>query len=607
MACAGGSCNRCDQCGCLLGILERVRSMPEPKDEETAKVKVILPILAALGWDAAGDEVILELQVGAVERGGQGRRWVDLALAPDPERPLALLEAKGPKQDLRRFVNQVLQQAFFGTAKICVLTNGTVWWFYLPRADGQPVDRRFAELHLLDDPIEDLADDLKAFLGRTALVNGDAANRARQVLEARNQADLLTEQLGGILQELIGQADGTEPHPDLVALLRRLVYERTGLRPTHEQVAAALPGQCAEAPPCRVASSGDESDGNGEPSSPTPNRTPPTPPAPQDSAAAKLSPPSHLLEEIEILVPSFGPLPRQRPVAFILRGGPHPSWVERHPVDKYYDIPVSVAQLLCDRYPDDFLDKMQDVPRSFGNKSRAGMKRFSQVRKDGKIVWYVNRAGQGTYQITKARRFLKAFDSFGHHPDELWLIYNAEDDGNSPSSGDVGNSPPSADVREARVGKPRESAPDTAVSDAHPRQAPPPAASPPGASSGQRRESRMTVTPPSRTPSRKPSGFELWGRRYPMDHYYDIPVAVANAISQNYPDDFQRVEELGGSIISKDPTAFRAKRVEETDWYVDVSWRGVKHVTDARRLLQICGHNQDDLKLLYGTDWHDSH
>jgi len=92
-----------------------------------------------------------------------------------------------------------------------------------------------------------------------------------------------------------------------------------------------------------------------------------------------------------------------------------------------------------------------------------------------------------------------------------------------------------------------------------------------------------------------------------MDHYYDIPVAVANAISQNYPDDFQRVEELGGSIISKDPTAFRAKRVEETDWYVDVSWRGVKHVTDARRLLQICGHNQDDLKLLYGTDWHDSH
>ena len=134
--------------------LETVRSSPVPKDEASAKFKILAPILQSLGWDPYGPEVLYEHAVGG--KGGGGR--VDIALRSSG-RIVALIEAKTPAADLSSHVGQVLGYAFHEGVDICVLTTGLEWWLYLPRESGQPSERRFAVLKVTDDPVEQLLED----------------------------------------------------------------------------------------------------------------------------------------------------------------------------------------------------------------------------------------------------------------------------------------------------------------------------------------------------------------------------------------------------------------------------------------------------------------
>lgn len=217
----------------LRETLERIRSSPVPLNERTAIARILEPILAELGWDPSGQEVLWEHPVG----GGRVAGRVDIALQADG-RIHALIEAKAPGANLSQHVSQILLYAFHEGVYICVLTDGLRWWLYLPREPGHHEDRRFTLLHLADDPVDQLCDDLNTFLGRESLVSGHAEQRARQVLQARQEAARLGEELPRIWQRMLD-----EPDDDLIELVGQRGYETLNLRPQREQIIATIRGR----------------------------------------------------------------------------------------------------------------------------------------------------------------------------------------------------------------------------------------------------------------------------------------------------------------------------------------------------------------------------
>lgn len=215
----------------LRETLDTIRSVKDPRDEENAKFQIIAPILGDLGWNPARQEILYEYRVG-----GKGKGKVDIALM-GPTRSVALIEAKAPGENLADHVEQVLGYAFLDGVDVCVLTNGLEWWLYLPREDGPPEERRFTALLIKQDPIEQLADDLKTFLGKDNLVGGQAKKRAKQVLEAKHQAAFLESELPRLWKSM-----QSGPDDELVELLIQRTYDELNLRPERNQVVAVLRG-----------------------------------------------------------------------------------------------------------------------------------------------------------------------------------------------------------------------------------------------------------------------------------------------------------------------------------------------------------------------------
>ena len=212
--------------------LETIRSSPTPQNEESAKLQILVPILQNLGWDPFGPEVLYEHPVGG--KGGGGR--VDIALKSSG-RVVALIEAKAPGADLDSHVSQVLRYAFHEGVDICVLTTGLEWWLYLPRESGPPQERLFAVLRVREDPVEQLLEDFNAFLSKETLVNGQAERRAKAVRKAGLEAAQLNKEIPAIWTQIL-----QKPDEELVELLGKRIYEKVNLRPTKQQVVAALQG-----------------------------------------------------------------------------------------------------------------------------------------------------------------------------------------------------------------------------------------------------------------------------------------------------------------------------------------------------------------------------
>ena len=239
----------------LRETVERISAMPRPPaNEEAAKIRVLLPILTGLGWDVHDHrdtgEVLWEHPVGPGSGAGQkGRADIALMKTGQGHRLVCLIEAKSPKEDLSKHVDQLMGYAFHEGVDICILTNGLEWWLYLPREPGPAANRRFAELRLSSSPPQQVADDLETYVGKTNLNSGEAERRAKEALSKLQEAERLNTEMPKIWRRMLD-----EPDHELVDLFARRVHARTGLSPSPEATAAVLQGKPSNAVP--AASSG---------------------------------------------------------------------------------------------------------------------------------------------------------------------------------------------------------------------------------------------------------------------------------------------------------------------------------------------------------------
>ena len=208
----------------LQTAIERIRSTPFPDNERAVEIKVILPLLSALGWDVHGDRVRYQYKVSGTRSREQG--VVDIALL-GARGALCFIEAKNTDERLDNHVGQLLGYAFYEGVVLCALTNGREWWLYLPREGGKPETRKFAQLDLEADTPAALSEQMQLFLAKSNLESGRAEKLGRQRLSEKRER--------GIWQEMLAKPDRT-----LVLAIADRIEKETGERPPQSRVAALL-------------------------------------------------------------------------------------------------------------------------------------------------------------------------------------------------------------------------------------------------------------------------------------------------------------------------------------------------------------------------------
>ncbi len=208
----------------LKSAIERIRSTPFPDNERAVEIKVILPLLGALGWDVHGAEVRYQYKVSGTRSRSQG--VVDIALL-GARGALCFIEAKNTDERLDNHVSQLLGYAFYEGVVLCALTNGREWWLYLPREGGKPETRRFSQLNLEADTSDDLAEQMQLFLAKNNLESGQAERAGKERLLGSRERDIWQQML-------------ERPHRGLVQTITDHIEQETGTRPSQSRVAALL-------------------------------------------------------------------------------------------------------------------------------------------------------------------------------------------------------------------------------------------------------------------------------------------------------------------------------------------------------------------------------
>lgn len=168
----------------IKDFIEGIKANPRVVifDEAATKQAIILPLLHLLGWNThCVDEVIPEFLIE--------NRKVDYSLHDNGH--FIFLEVKRIGEDLERYEKQLLEYCFLKGVEFAILTNGTIWWLYLPmkRADWQA--RKFASLDLSQEDtlhVAQLFVDLLSKGNATTLGNAEAMYRSRSIAETLPRA-----------------------------------------------------------------------------------------------------------------------------------------------------------------------------------------------------------------------------------------------------------------------------------------------------------------------------------------------------------------------------------------------------------------------------------
>ena len=195
--------------------------------EQDTRERAVNPVIGALGWNVFDpNEVDREYSV----RGGR----VDYCLRAQ-ERNLILIEVKRAGTDLSEHQEQLLRYAFDEGVPLAVLTDGLVWWLYLPTAGANWEQRLFFRVNFRERRPAEAAAALFRFLNRDGVVKGEAQDEAAREFESQERARRVQAALQGAWQRVL-----RDPESLVREELADAVEDISGYRPSHETVADFL-------------------------------------------------------------------------------------------------------------------------------------------------------------------------------------------------------------------------------------------------------------------------------------------------------------------------------------------------------------------------------
>ncbi len=197
------------------------------RGEEATRQAAVLPVLARLGWNWQElDEVAPEHAVG------NGR--VDYCLR-HANQSLVFVEVKRTGTELFQHQKQLLGYAFEEGVPLAVLTDGLIWWLYLPIEPGSWEQRKFFTVDCTAQAPENAAAALDRYLQREAVIDRSAIELATEELKGQQREQRIRAALPTAWTKLL-----TEPDELLQELVSDAVESASGHRPDAEIVAEFL-------------------------------------------------------------------------------------------------------------------------------------------------------------------------------------------------------------------------------------------------------------------------------------------------------------------------------------------------------------------------------
>ncbi len=207
----------------LVDCIQEIRDISDIQqfDEAKAKEWIIRPILRTLGYHDR--EIVPEYEVKNNEK-------VDYTLQVRGKNKV-FIEAKRPKTNLEKYQEQLLNYSSRKNPDLAILTNGILWWLYLPRAEGDWDERKFYTIDILGQEIEDIVDKFNSLLSRENVASGEAVQQAESFLKKRQKEKAIRESLPEAWNSVI-----KEPHESLVKILKERVVKICDFKPENSEI-----------------------------------------------------------------------------------------------------------------------------------------------------------------------------------------------------------------------------------------------------------------------------------------------------------------------------------------------------------------------------------
>lgn len=210
-------------------------------NEAQIKSAVILPILDELGWKSSiPNEFKVEFEIPDAQTPNK-KRWVDYALGTLPSnnpRPLVFVEAKNAGRVDTRGEEQLFSYAVNRGVPLLVLTDGTIWNFYLSMASGLPHERCFYRMELkLREKIPEYVESFQRYLLKDNVFSGQSRLEAEKKLNRDREQEVARNAIASCWDALLRGAD-----PVLCDALVKAVTEKCGIKPDPDLVEAFLRG-----------------------------------------------------------------------------------------------------------------------------------------------------------------------------------------------------------------------------------------------------------------------------------------------------------------------------------------------------------------------------
>ena len=148
-------------------------------DQASTKQAVVLRLFSFLGWDIFNvDEVYPDYSVN-----GQS---VSYALRAKNTNKI-FIEVKRVHEKLDNYQKPLLTFASGENVDIAILTNGVLWWFYLPKSAGNSQEKWFYSVDLLKQKEDNFVPQLMDLLSKNKVIKGQALKAAKTLNQNKNQ------------------------------------------------------------------------------------------------------------------------------------------------------------------------------------------------------------------------------------------------------------------------------------------------------------------------------------------------------------------------------------------------------------------------------------
>ena len=185
-------------------------------DEASTKQALVLRLLSFLGWDIFNvDEVYPGYSVNSFS--------VSYALRVKNANKV-FIEVKRVQEKLDNYQKPLLNFASRENVDIAILTNGVLWWFYLPKSAGSSQEKWFFSVDLLKQTEDSFISQLIDLLSSTKVAKGQALKAAMALNQNKNQkiaSSVIPEAWNKIL---------SQPNMIFVELLRETTEKISGCR-----------------------------------------------------------------------------------------------------------------------------------------------------------------------------------------------------------------------------------------------------------------------------------------------------------------------------------------------------------------------------------------